>query len=132
MRKRVRGRHSDSVCASHDSDPATVLGTATQYTRDAAEVGNIGHFDNEMDMAGLENFPGIKIDNIKPQALPAVHPFSRRLGAPRSSVQTLGKGISRFWRHQSSFELVLCTDKCCGGSATIVSDSDGLIFWHRL
>merc|ERR1719207_538533 len=30
-------------------------------------VGNIGHFDNEMDMAGLESFPGIKIDNIKPQ-----------------------------------------------------------------
>ena len=35
---------------------------------DAAQVGNIGHFDNEMDMAGLENYPGIKIDNIKPQA----------------------------------------------------------------
>ena len=36
------------------------------------EVGNIGHFDNEMDMAGLEGYPGIKIDNIKPQAPPAV------------------------------------------------------------
>jgi len=32
-----------------------------------AIVGNIGHFDNEIDMAGLENFPGIKCDNIKPQ-----------------------------------------------------------------
>jgi len=32
-----------------------------------AIVGNIGHFDNEMDMAGLESYPGIKIDNIKPQ-----------------------------------------------------------------
>merc|ERR1712057_36632 len=32
-----------------------------------AIVGNIGHFDNEMDIAGLETFPGIKIDNIKPQ-----------------------------------------------------------------
>merc|ERR1712233_32793 len=30
-------------------------------------VGNIGHFDNEIDMAGLENFPGIKVENIKPQ-----------------------------------------------------------------
>merc|ERR1712054_381428 len=30
-------------------------------------VGNIGHFDNEVDMAGLENFPGIKCENIKPQ-----------------------------------------------------------------
>merc|ERR1719277_2701573 len=32
-----------------------------------AIVGNIGHFDNEIDMAGLEKFPGIKIENIKPQ-----------------------------------------------------------------
>merc|ERR1712072_1559921 len=32
-----------------------------------AIVGNIGHFDNEIDMAGLDNFPGIKVENIKPQ-----------------------------------------------------------------
>merc|ERR1711918_43791 len=32
-----------------------------------AIVGNIGHFDNEIDMAGLESFEGIKVDNIKPQ-----------------------------------------------------------------
>ena len=32
-----------------------------------AIIGNIGHFDNEIDMAGLEGFPGIKVDNIKPQ-----------------------------------------------------------------
>jgi len=32
-----------------------------------AIVGNIGHFDNEIDMAGVENFPGIKCENIKPQ-----------------------------------------------------------------
>jgi adenosylhomocysteinase len=32
-----------------------------------AIVGNIGHFDNEIDMAGLEKFPGIKRENIKPQ-----------------------------------------------------------------
>merc|ERR1711988_1743934 len=32
-----------------------------------AIVGNIGHFDNEIEMAELENFPGIKMENIKPQ-----------------------------------------------------------------
>merc|ERR1712151_1426851 len=32
-----------------------------------AIVGNIGHFDNEIDMAGLEGTQGIKIENIKPQ-----------------------------------------------------------------
>jgi len=32
-----------------------------------AIVGNIGHFDNELDMAGLAAVPGIKRINIKPQ-----------------------------------------------------------------
>merc|ERR1711879_630331 len=32
-----------------------------------AIVGNIGHFDNEIDMAGLESMDGIKVENIKPQ-----------------------------------------------------------------
>jgi adenosylhomocysteinase len=32
-----------------------------------AIVGNIGHFDNEIDMAGLEKLPGVKKINIKPQ-----------------------------------------------------------------
>jgi adenosylhomocysteinase len=32
-----------------------------------AIVGNIGHFDNEIDMEGLENYEGIERINIKPQ-----------------------------------------------------------------
>merc|ERR1719258_526856 len=32
-----------------------------------AIVGNIGHFDNEIEMQQLEEFPGIKVENIKPQ-----------------------------------------------------------------
>jgi adenosylhomocysteinase len=32
-----------------------------------AIVGNIGHFDNEIDMVGLQNVPGIKRKTIKPQ-----------------------------------------------------------------
>merc|ERR1712070_1068240 len=32
-----------------------------------AIVGNIGHFDNEIQMAELEGMPGIKVENIKPQ-----------------------------------------------------------------
>ncbi len=32
-----------------------------------AIVGNIGHFDNEIDMAGLTKVPGIQRTNIKPQ-----------------------------------------------------------------
>jgi adenosylhomocysteinase len=35
--------------------------------KDKAIVGNIGHFDNEIDMAGLKKVPGIQKVNIKPQ-----------------------------------------------------------------
>merc|ERR1712083_504252 len=38
-----------------------------EQMKNNAIVGNIGHFDNEIDMAGLEGFPGIKVENIKPQ-----------------------------------------------------------------
>merc|ERR1712167_369387 len=31
-----------------------------------AIVGNIGHFDNEIDMAGLEGMAGVTVENIKP------------------------------------------------------------------
>jgi adenosylhomocysteinase len=35
--------------------------------KDCAIVGNIGHFDNEIDMAGLKKVPGLSRVNIKPQ-----------------------------------------------------------------
>lgn len=35
--------------------------------KDKAIVGNIGHFDNEIDMAGLAKVPGVERINIKPQ-----------------------------------------------------------------
>jgi adenosylhomocysteinase len=43
--------------------------TAEQMARmkDKAIVGNIGHFDNEIDMAGLAKEKGVKRINIKPQ-----------------------------------------------------------------
>src|SRR6266853_1085765 len=43
--------------------------TAAQMARmkDKAIVGNIGHFDNEIDMAGLKTIPNIKRVNVKPQ-----------------------------------------------------------------
>jgi adenosylhomocysteinase len=35
--------------------------------KDKAIVGNIGHFDNEIDMASLKKIPGVRRENIKPQ-----------------------------------------------------------------
>merc|ERR1712226_964674 len=42
-----------------------------------AIVGNIGHFDNEIDMAGLEAIQGIRVDNIKAQVDRYVFPDGR-------------------------------------------------------
>jgi adenosylhomocysteinase len=38
-----------------------------QAMKDKAVVGNIGHFDNEIDMAGLARVPGVTKTEIKPQ-----------------------------------------------------------------
>ncbi len=35
--------------------------------KDKAIVGNIGHFDNEIDIAGLKKMPGVESVNVKPQ-----------------------------------------------------------------
>jgi adenosylhomocysteinase len=44
-----------------------------------AIVGNIGHFDNEIDMAGLERIDGIEKINIKPQVDEWVFPNGRTI-----------------------------------------------------
>jgi adenosylhomocysteinase len=53
------------VTASGNKDIITVEQMARM--KHQAIVGNIGHFDNEIDMAGLTRFPGIQRINIKPQ-----------------------------------------------------------------
>jgi adenosylhomocysteinase len=66
-------RRLDEVVASADlfitaTGNCDVI-SAAQMARmkDKAIVGNIGHFDNEIDMAGLKKVPGIRKVNIKPQ-----------------------------------------------------------------
>jgi len=44
-----------------------IMATDMAKMKNNAIVGNIGHFDNEIDMEGLEGFKGIVRDNIKPQ-----------------------------------------------------------------
>src|SRR5438105_12958665 len=43
-----------------------------------AIVGNIGHFDNEIDMAGLARVPGVRRENVKPQGATEVLPDGKR------------------------------------------------------
>jgi adenosylhomocysteinase len=47
--------------------------------KNKAIVGNIGHFDNEIDMAGLKKVPGIRKINIKPQYDEWVFPDGRSI-----------------------------------------------------
>jgi adenosylhomocysteinase len=53
------------VTATGNKDIITVDDMARM--KHQAIVGNIGHFDNEIDMAGLERYPGVERINIKPQ-----------------------------------------------------------------
>jgi len=55
--------------------------SADQMTRmkDKAIVGNIGHFDNEIDIAGLAKMPGVEKQNIKPQVDEWVMPDGRSI-----------------------------------------------------
>lgn len=53
------------ITATGNKDVITVEHMAKM--KHQAIVGNIGHFDNEIDIAGLAQFPGIQRRNIKPQ-----------------------------------------------------------------
>ncbi len=55
-----------------------------------AIVGNIGHFDTEIDMAGLAKFAGIQRVNIKPQVDEWVFPATA--GRPSHSIIVLAEG----------------------------------------
>ena len=47
--------------------------------KDQAIVCNIGHFDNEIQVAALERYPGIKKINIKPQVDKYVFPNGKEI-----------------------------------------------------
>ncbi len=71
------------VTATGNFDIITVNHMARM--KDKAIVGNIGHFDNEIDMAGLKTYPGIRRNNIKPQ-------FDEWIFADGHSVLILAEG----------------------------------------
>ncbi|WP_148570981.1 adenosylhomocysteinase [Nocardioides caldifontis] len=53
------------ITATGNKDVVTV--DQMSRMKHQAIVGNIGHFDNEIDMAGLESYPGVVRKNVKPQ-----------------------------------------------------------------
>jgi adenosylhomocysteinase len=75
----------DDVVASADvfitatGNKSIITAAHMKKMKDKAIVGNIGHFDNEIDMAGLKKIPGIKRVNIKPQYDEWVFPDGRSI-----------------------------------------------------
>jgi adenosylhomocysteinase len=57
-----------------------------------AIVGNIGHFDNEIDIAGLAKVPGITRIEIKPQVHEWVFPEDAAAGTAAHSIIMLSEG----------------------------------------
>ncbi len=57
--------------------------------KDKAIVGNIGHFDNEIDMVGLADFPGVSKVQIKPQ----VHEWTFPAGTDAAGNQRLERSV---------------------------------------
>ena len=47
--------------------------------KDQAIICNIGHFDNEIDVSGLQTYPGIKRVNIKPQVDKFIFPDGKEI-----------------------------------------------------
>ena len=61
----VVGRADIIITTTGNKDIVTV--EHMERMKHQAILGNIGHFDNELDMAGLERHPGARRINIKPQ-----------------------------------------------------------------
>ncbi|MGJ9413450.1 adenosylhomocysteinase [Aeromicrobium sp. CF4.19] len=61
-----------------------------QKMKHQAIVGNIGHFDNEINMAGLAKIPGIVKDEIKPQVHQWIFPSND--GAAGKKIIVLSEG----------------------------------------
>jgi adenosylhomocysteinase len=65
------------VTATGNVDVITV--EHMKQMKDCAIVGNIGHFDNEIDVAGLKRLAGVRRVNIKPQYDAFVFPDGHRV-----------------------------------------------------
>ena len=65
------------ITATGNKDIVTVDHMMTM--KHQAILGNIGHFDNEIDIAGLTNLPGVRRETIKPQVDKWILPNDRAI-----------------------------------------------------
>lgn len=66
--KRIESVLADAdIFISATGNKGIIMAHHMAQMKNNAIVGNIGHFDNEIDMEGLEKYPGIVRQQIKPQ-----------------------------------------------------------------
>jgi len=58
--------YADIFCTTTGNE-MIIKGSDMARMKNNAIVCNIGHFDTEIDVAGLHKLPGVKVENIKPQ-----------------------------------------------------------------
>jgi len=59
--------HKADIVITTTGNKDVVMAEHMAKMKHQAILGNVGHFDNELDMAGLARYPGIQRINIKPQ-----------------------------------------------------------------
>jgi adenosylhomocysteinase len=59
--------HTADIFVTATGNKDIIMAHHMAQMKNNAIVCNIGHFDNEIDVEGLDNYPGIKCENIKPQ-----------------------------------------------------------------
>jgi len=59
--------HCADIFVTATGNRDIIMAKHLSQMKNNAIVGNIGHFDNEIDLEGLEKYPGIKCENIKEQ-----------------------------------------------------------------
>jgi len=59
--------HTADIYVTVTGNKGIILAKHMAQMKNNAIVGNMGHFDNEIDVEGLDNYPGIKVLNIKDQ-----------------------------------------------------------------
>jgi adenosylhomocysteinase len=59
--------HKADIVITTTGNKDVVMAEHMAKMKHQAILGNVGHFDNELDMAGLARYPGIRRINIKPQ-----------------------------------------------------------------
>jgi adenosylhomocysteinase len=81
--------HADIVITA-TGNTSVVTVDQMRRMKQQAVLANIGHFDNELDMAGLQSYPGVVRRNVKPQV--DLWTFPEEDGRPGTSLVVLSEG----------------------------------------